>query len=285
MEIEYTSYFKNEYRPLASLSLVEYACFDCPSGGVLPLEKPDVFCLFYVRKGKGVYTLTGTKYPASAGDIFAVYPDTVVKCRADGKEPWSLYSVSFEGIDARLLLNAASFQPKSPLRHLEDKAAEGLIKIMEGIYALRNQSLFGSILSTATLHLLMSLLIKTASWNPADMPSGWTGTVHFQNALNFINEKYSNPIGVDDIASHVCVSRSRLFQIFKQQIFMSPQQYLTEYRVREARNLLEKRSGSVKDIANAVGIEDSQYFSRMFKQFTGKSPTEYMRQVPTSNEE
>jgi AraC-like DNA-binding protein len=275
MEPDYIYHLKNEIRPLASLSLVEFAFFDCPGGTGLPLEKPDFFGLYYVSKGKGVYTPGGTKYPALAGDIFAVYPNTVIKCRSDAKEPWSLYSVTFDGIDARLLLNAASFQPKTPLRHLEERVSGGLVKIMEGFYALRDQSLFGSILSTATLHVLLSLLIRTASWNPADMPSGWTGTVHFQKAVNFIGEKYSQAIGVDDIADHVCVSRSRLFQIFKQQIFMSPQQYLTGYRIREALNLLENRTGSVKEIALAVGIEDSQYFSRVFKKATGKSPTEW----------
>jgi len=270
-------YFKNELRPLASLSLIEFACFDCPAGFVLPLKKPDVFALYYVMRGKGVYTVGDSQYPASAGDVFAVYPNTVIKCRSDTKEPWSLYSVSFDGIDARLLLNAANFQPKAPLRHLEEKGAEALVRIMKGLYDLRDQSLFGSILSTATLHLLMSLLIKTASWNPADMPSGWPATVHFQKALHYIENNYQRAITVDDITDHVCVSRSRLYQIFKQQIFISPQQYLMEYRMREGRNLLEKRSGSVKEIAQAVGIEDSQYFSRVFKQCTGKSPTEWQR--------
>ena len=274
MEPEYIYHFKNELRPLASLSLIELACFDCPAGYVLPLEKPDVFALYYVARGKGVYTLGASKYPASAGDVFAVYPNTLIKCRSDTKKPWSLYSVSFDGIDARLLLNAANFQPKAPLRRLEEKGAEALVTIMKGFYDLRDKSLFGSILSTATLHLLMSLLVRTASWNPADMPSGWTATVHFQKALKYIENNYQRTVTVDDIADHVCVSRSRLYQIFKQQIFMSPQQYLTEYRLREARNLLEKRAGSVKEIAQAVGIEDSQYFSRVFKQFTGKSPTE-----------
>jgi AraC-like DNA-binding protein len=289
MEPEYTFYFKNEIRPLASLSLIECACLDCPAGFILPIKKPDTFGLCFVRHGKGVYTVStsaatspstkkgDTEYPASGGDIFAVYPNTIIKCRADDVEPWSLYWVSFDGIDARLLLNAANFQPKAPLRHMEAISAEGVVKIMEGFNALHVPSLFGSILSTATLHLLLSLLVKTASWNPADMPSGWTATVHFQKALNYIGNNYQHAISVDGIAGHVCITRSRLFQIFKQQIFMSPQQYLTEYRIREARNLLDKRSGSVKEIALAVGIEDSQYFSRVFRQFTGKSPTEWQR--------
>jgi len=101
--------------------------------------------------------------------------------------------------------------------------------------------------------------------------------VHFQKALDFIGENYMKPITVEDIASYVNLSRSRLHQIFLQQIFISPKQYLTEYRVREARNLLEKRSGSVKEIAQAVGFDDQLYFSNVFKQITGKSPNNYVK--------
>jgi AraC-like DNA-binding protein len=85
------------------------------------------------------------------------------------------------------------------------------------------------------------------------------------------------PITVKDIADHVNLSRSRLYRLFLQHLFISPQQYLTEYRIREGRNLLEKRGGSIKEIANAVGIEDPHRFTIMFKQMCGKSPTEYMR--------
>jgi AraC-like DNA-binding protein len=67
--------------------------------------------------------------------------------------------------------------------------------------------------------------------------------------------------------------------MFMEQIFISPQQYLTDFRVREACRLLEKRSGSIKEIARAVGFEDPLYFSTLFKQAVGKSPRNYMKEL------
>ena len=67
MELEYQFYFKNEFRPLASLSLHEVAGFDCPAGNILPLKKPDAYALYYVVSGKGVYTLAGSEFPAREG--------------------------------------------------------------------------------------------------------------------------------------------------------------------------------------------------------------------------
>jgi AraC-like DNA-binding protein len=277
MEPKYKFYYKNEFRPLASLSLHEVAGFDCPPGYVLPLDKPDAYALYFVMEGRGIYTISGTEFHAEENDIFAMYPDIEIECRADKKEPWTLRAVSFDGADSRLLLNAARFDPKDPLRHLDEPIAEQVIQMIAAIYTYRGQDIYGTTQSTAMLYALMSLLVKTATWDQSAMPPGWTGAVHFQKALSFIAENYSQPITVNDIAEHVNLSRSRLYRIFIQQIFISPKQYLAEYRIREARNLLEKRSGSIKEIAHAVGIEDPFYFSTLFKQLTGKTPTQYMK--------
>jgi len=204
---------------------------------------------------------------------------------ADKNEPWTLCAVSFDGADARLLLNASRFTPKAPVRHLEETVGDQVVALLAGMYTYRGQEIYSTTQSTAILYALMSLLVKTASWDQNAMPPGWTGAVYFQKALTFISENYSKPITVEDIAASVNLSRSRLHQIFLQQIFISPKQYLTEYRIREARNLLEKRSGSVKEIALAVGFDDQLYFSTVFKQLTGKSPNNYVKNLIEAGKE
>jgi AraC-like DNA-binding protein len=129
------------------------------------------------------------------------------------------------------------------------------------------------------IYLLLAAMVKTATWDQSEMPPGWTGTVHFQKAIDFIAANYSKPINVADIADHVSLSSSRLYRVFMQQIFISPKQYLIDYRIREAIHLLEKRKGSIKEIGIAVGIEDPLYFSNLFKQVTGKSPKNYMEEM------
>ena len=277
MELNYKFHFKNEVRPLSSLSFHEVAGFDCPPGYVLPLQKPDAYALYYVYEGKGCYTLAGKEFPVAENDIFAMYPGAEIHCRSDKEEPWSLYTVSFNGADARLLLNAACFDPKAPVRHLEDITAEQVIKCIMAIYKYRGQEIYNTTQSTAILYALLSLLVRTATWDQAVMPPGWTGAIHFQKAVNFIAENYTKPISVKDIVSHVNLSCSYLYRIFLQQTSMSPQQYLMEYRIREAHRLLESRSGSVKEIAYAVGMEDPYSFSIHFKQICGKTPKEYMK--------
>ncbi|MDR1869088.1 MAG: AraC family transcriptional regulator [Treponema sp.] len=278
-EPDFMYYYKNDFRPLASLSLHEVAGFDCPPGYVLPLNKPDAYGLYYVKEGKGVYILDGAEFPVANDDLFALYPDTEIVCRSDEEEPFMLLAASFNGADALLLLNAAGFQKKKPVRHLDEEIADTIMQFMTGLYTFRGQDIYGTTQSTSLLYAFMSMLVKTATWDQTAMPPGWTGVVHVQKALDFISENYFKPISVNDIAEYVGLTRSRLYKVFSQHVFISPQQYLMEYRIREARNLLEKRGGSIKEISNAVGIEDPLYFSKVFKQMCGRTPTEYMKNL------
>jgi len=279
MEVEYHYYFKNQFRPLASLSLHEVAYFTCPPAYILPIERPDAYAIYLVDEGKGIYTLGGKEFTVKEYDLFVMYPNVPVHCVSDKTEPLKMFALSFDGVDARLLLNAAGFEPKNPVRVLEHHAAMSFSKVFDGIYTWRGQEVYSTIQSTSMIYLLMAAIVKTATWDQTTMPPGWTGTVHFQKALTFVSENYMRPINVSDIAEFVNLSRSRLYQVFMQQVFISPQQYLTEYRVREALRLLENRSGSVKEIAHAVGIDDPLYFSSLFKQVTGKSPRNYMKNL------
>ncbi|MDR3200994.1 MAG: AraC family transcriptional regulator [Spirochaetales bacterium] len=275
MEPHYKFHFRNRFMPLASLSLHEAACMECPAGYTLPLEKPDAYALYCVVTGKGIYTLSGREFPLETGQCFVMYPDMPVVCRSDKKDPWTLCGVSFDGADARLLLNAAGFEPKNPVIRPATMVAEQIVDIIAHIYTYRGQEIYSLAQSTALLYALMAFLIKSASWNQSAMPPGWTGAIHFQKALEYIANNYARSITVNDIARHVNLSRSRLYRVFMEQIFISPQQYLTDFRVREACRLLEKRSGSIKEIALAVGFEDPLYFSTLFKKLTGKSPRDY----------
>jgi len=284
MEPKYHYFFKNQFKPLASLSLHEVAFFNCPESYVLPLDSIDSYAIYLVTEGKGIYTIGNTEFHVKENDIFVMYPNVNIKCSADRSAPWELLAISFDGVDARLLLNAAGFEPKRPVRTLDTFQAEQITKVISGIYAWRGQEIYSTVQSTALIYAMLSALVKSASWDQSAMPPGWTGTVHFQNAVEYIADNYSKPITVSDVADHVNLSRSRLYRVFMQQIFISPQQYLTEYRMRQAVHFLERRKGSIKEISNAVGIDNPLYFSALFKQVTGRSPKNYMKDIITSQD-
>ena len=57
-----------------------------------------------------------------------------------------------------------------------------------------------------------------------------------------------------------------------------PKDYLTEKKIESAKKLLRESTANIMEISHSVGYSDQLYFSRLFKNKTGFSPTEYRKQ-------
>ena len=80
---------------------------------------------------------------------------------------------------------------------------------------------------------------------------------------------------MEDIAGYVGVSRSHLFRSFEAVLGLSPKEYLTDFRMKQACYLLEHSSLSITAIANSLGFDNNLYFSKTFHRQKGMSPKEY----------
>ena len=96
-----------------------------------------------------------------------------------------------------------------------------------------------------------------------------------RRALEFIDFNYSRPIQLSDLALHVEVSPAYLSNLFTRHLGRSFVDQLTACRIEQAKQLLAEQSHSIKIISHMVGYQDPNYFSRLFKKWTGQSPTEY----------
>lgn len=94
-----------------------------------------------------------------------------------------------------------------------------------------------------------------------------------ERAKEFICTNYQNDLLLEDIARSVSVSVSHFARLFKKCTGKTAKQYLTEVRMEHAKILLFKKS--VTDTAFAVGFNDSNYFSTVFKKHTGQTPTQF----------
>lgn len=96
-----------------------------------------------------------------------------------------------------------------------------------------------------------------------------------RKAMAYIHDRYADPLTRKDIARYASVSEDYLTHCFQQELGISPVEYITRYRMQQARQLLSRSAMSIADVAQAVGIGDNAYFSRLFRQETGLSPRAY----------
>ena len=94
--------------------------------------------------------------------------------------------------------------------------------------------------------------------------------------LKYVTEHIDTPdMKIDDIADAMGMSRSVLYTKIKQQLGMTPIDFVRHVRIMRACELLKNTDESLSTVAFAVGFSDPKYFSKVFKRETGIVPTEY----------
>lgn len=97
------------------------------------------------------------------------------------------------------------------------------------------------------------------------------------HAMEYIRLNAANRITVTELASFCHCSESYLSRIFKRRTGVNISIYVNKVRVEQAKNLLTHSHDSIADISSNVGFSDPNYFSRVFSQIIGISPTEFRR--------
>lgn len=101
---------------------------------------------------------------------------------------------------------------------------------------------------------------------------------YIKEAINYMEQNFQNTISIEDIAAVCGINRSYFGKIFRNSTGRSPQEFLMNYRMVKATELLKLTSLSIADIGSAVGYENQLHFSRAFKNIYGVSPREWRKQ-------
>lgn len=96
-------------------------------------------------------------------------------------------------------------------------------------------------------------------------------------ARNIIRERFREQLTLDQISSELGLSPAYLSAMFKKETGITISQYITDFRIEEAKRLLVTTNDPIARIAEMVGYHDAKYFSRIFKSTVGLKASEYRR--------
>jgi len=131
--------------------------------------------------------------------------------------------------------------------------------------------------------LMLSLLrllkkhLFTREADAADIPS--RARSHSEKIAEWLDAHYKRPFRLEELASSLHLSPYHVSHVFKKSTGMTPSDYLTRRRIREACALLANTSLSVGEIASQLGGLTSSYFCQMFKKAKGVSPDQYRKSI------
>ena len=102
----------------------------------------------------------------------------------------------------------------------------------------------------------------------------------FLAVQDYLEEHLSQPLTRESVAKRFHITPNYLSHIFQKSGSVGFNEFLTSVRLEKAKKLLRGYDLKVKEIAHNCGFVDSNYFCRVFKRYTERSPSEYRRHLP-----
>lgn len=95
--------------------------------------------------------------------------------------------------------------------------------------------------------------------------------------LQFIQNNFQENLEISQIAASASISVSECLRCFRHTIDQTPIQYVRQYRIQKAAELLSDPTHSISDIAHQCGFQEMSYFSKIFRNQIGCTPSEYRK--------
>lgn len=244
----------------------------CASGHFFgPAVRPH-YLIHFILSGKGCYRAGGTSFFLQKGDAFLIHPGETTFYEADREAPWEYAWIGFGGKDCLALLSScAFFEHGYVFRHTSDPTASRRFhQIRSTLFDLLR--CFESECANPLELLGYFYLILSQMGYPEKKQPQNQEEAYLQKALDYLHNNYSYPVSIQQLARQIGIDRSYLYKLMERNFQLSPQQYLIEYRLMKAREMLTATSRSITEIAYSCGFKDSPSFCRMFKKRTGLSP-------------
>lgn len=238
-----------------------------------PAVKPH-YLIHYVLSGKGKFAIGGKEYPMEAGYGFLITPEELSFYQSDEKEPWTYLWVGFSGFAAEDMVRNMGLSVNHPI--FKSERGEELYQIIKDMMEHNTFGIANGLRRDGQLQIFLSIIAESAPVNEKSEMDRANNYV--RKAIEFILSNYCNPIKVTDIADYVCINRSYLYTLFHNSMDMSPQQFLTSFRITKATELLQLTALPIESIALSCGYTDPLVFTKAFKQLHGMSPSAYRKE-------
>lgn len=257
------------------LYMLHYGIKQCKSAELCGPMMRNMYLLHYVIKGCGRYCDERNEYSIKSGQVFAIYPDDIVSYQADEREPWLFCWVGFGGGKAAEYYDKIGVSRDLPvLRINNDSFLETVKNCLD--YTEKNIDCLSQLRLTGYLYEALSCMEN----NGSAMQELSSAQARVNAAMMYMEYNYDKKIFASDVAKYVGLEYSYFYRLFKKEMGITPEHYLINLRIEKTKKLIGK-GYAFKEVPSLVGIGNIYYFTKLFKQITGMTPSEYRDRIDT----
>jgi len=226
------------------------------------------YLLHFIIGGKGEYHVHGNVYHLTMNQAFLIKPGESTYYLANNDDPWEYVWFAFDGTEVASILQNCGLLGATPVTNytLDDKLMYAFIDTITQM-EMKTENEYALL---GNLFHIFGNLTRNRHTTDSDIES-----INLQHALNFIRNNFQNDIKITDITNYAQVERSYLYRLFMKEIQISPKQYLLQYRLQAATNLLTNSDLNTSEIAYSCGFKDPSAFCKYFHTQTGFTPKKY----------
>lgn len=278
MPLDKFSIFQNEN--YIDLGLYQSGREKCSPGHIFGPAKRNHYLFHYVYSGKGMLmadTRDGytERFEIYAGQGFLIFPGQITTYVADAHDPWDYGWIEFDGLRVKEALELTNLSRENPVYHTHTpELRDDMAKELDII--IHHCGDFSTLKTIGHLYFFFDDLIQSCRLL-GEKKSSRLSDFYVKEAISYIEQNYHKNITVEEIAHSLGIDRSYFGKLFKKNMGKSPQQFLINYRMVKAAELLKTTQLSIGEIAQGVGYENQLHFSRAFKSAYGVSPREWRK--------
>lgn len=147
----------------------------------------------------------------------------------------------------------------------------------ETMWEFENDELWSSVFVAGELYTIRNFMIRRLGIIKENMEIiGQPAEKSvIREVVKYIQANYDGDVSIASIAGHVYLTPTYLCILFKKEKGISINDYITQFRIEKAKQLLKDRKLKLYEIAGKVGYQDANYFAKVFRKLTGMNPSEF----------
>lgn len=253
-------------------------------------HKHTAFELSLILSGSGIYKTVKKSYDISKGDVF-LFSTNEQHCITDICEEYGDMAILNLQFEPSFVWNTESdnnylkifFDRNDSFENRLDRTNLSTQIIAENIKEIKEEFLNTKIDYDIVVKskLICALIEITRQFGYVNLSSQYSlnadKLVKIKEAIDFINEKFSEDITLGQVAEKVYMSKTYFCTIFKGLNGVTPWEYILIKRIEKSLQLLKNTDENVLSVANCCGFNNTANFNKIFKKITGVTPKEYRK--------